>query len=58
MLVFHENDVGFGQYVHTAMQAFYVGAQSHRLPLYGHLGAVVRADEVIALITLFLANET
>lgn len=56
MLIFHENDAGFGEEVQDAMQTFYVGAHSHRLPLYGHLGSAVRADEVIELIKLFLCR--
>ncbi|MEM7801161.1 MAG: alpha/beta hydrolase [Chloroflexota bacterium] len=57
MLLFHENDQGFGAETQTAMREFYPTARFRLLPLYGHLGALARADGVIDEIKAFLQEK-
>lgn len=57
MLIFHENDTGFGKEVQDEMRAFYPKAEFHRLPKYGHLGALARADDIIDLLKQFFVTK-
>ncbi|MEM7335007.1 MAG: alpha/beta hydrolase [Chloroflexota bacterium] len=56
MVIFHENDPEFGADAAATIQEFYGNAQCHGLPTYGHLGAMIRTDEIIKLIKLHLTE--
>lgn len=56
MLIFHENDAAFGAAEQSTMRDFYPQAAFHQLPVYGHLGALVRSEDIIQHLKDFLNN--
>ena len=56
LILYHENDSDFGAETATAMQAFYGDAKCHGLPLYGHVGALVRSEVMIEPMKQFLTD--
>ncbi|MEM7335006.1 MAG: alpha/beta hydrolase [Chloroflexota bacterium] len=56
LILYHENDSDFGAETAAAMQAFYGDAKCLCLPLYGHVGALVRSEVMFEPMKQFLTD--